>query len=382
MAGITTTLLGALLAPLKPRTRLCLENLVLRHQLAVLHCTAPRRVRLRSADRLLFVWLYRLWPGVLGAMAIVRPETVLRWHRDGFRAYWRWKSRSRPGRPRVPREVRELIRQMSLANRLWGCTPDPRRAAQAGHRRRSVHRGEVHGEAPAAAVSELGDFPAQPCRRRCCDRSVGRDDDRLQAALLPGRLAHGRRKLVHYAITAHPTDEWMARQILEAFPWDEAPKYLVRDRDAVYGEAVKRRVRGLSIRDRPIAPRSPWQNRYVERLIGSIRRECLDHMIVLGGSHLRRIMKNYVTYYNTARTHLTLGKDAPTRRPVERVGCIIAQPMVGGLHHRTLESDFQQGQMHEGTPPRQGISFDCLGSRTGLAATLSAACGPHPAGGE
>ena len=120
MAEIMTTLLGALLAPLKPRTKLVLETLALRHQLAVLRRTAPRRVRLRIADRLLLVWLYRLWPGVLETMAIVRPETVLRWHRGGFRAYWHWKSRSRPGRPRVAREVRDLIRQMSLANRLWG----------------------------------------------------------------------------------------------------------------------------------------------------------------------------------------------------------------------------------------------------------------------
>ena len=139
-------------------------------------------------------------------------------------------------------------------------------------------------------------------------------------------LGHGRRRLVHYAVTAHPTDEWIARQIVEAFPWDEAPTYLVRDRDAIYGAVVKRRLRGLGIRDRPITPRSPWQNGHVERLIGSIRRECLDHMIVLGGSHLRRIMKNYVTYYNAARTHLALDKDAPIRRPIERMGCIIAQP--------------------------------------------------------
>jgi transposase InsO family protein len=149
-------------------------------------------------------------------------------------------------------------------------------------------------------------------------------------------LSHGRRQLVHYAVTAHPTAEWVAQQMVEAFPWDETPRYLVRDRDAVYGEVVKRRLRGLGIRDRPIAPRSPWQNAYVERLIGSARRECIDHVIVLGESHLRRIMSSYAAYYNESRTHLSLGKDAPIGRAIERLGRIVAQPMVGGLHHRYM----------------------------------------------
>jgi transposase InsO family protein len=135
-------------------------------------------------------------------------------------------------------------------------------------------------------------------------------------------------------VTAHPTADWVARQIVEAFPWDEAPRYLLRDRDAVYGEVVKRRLRGLGIRDRPIAPGSPWQNAYAERLIGSARRECFDHMIVFGETHLRRIMSMYAGYYNEARTHLSLDKDTPVGRPIDRVGWIIAEPMVGGLHHR------------------------------------------------
>src|SRR6266478_2995015 len=147
-------------------------------------------------------------------------------------------------------------------------------------------------------------------------------------------LGHGRRRLIHYAVTAHPTAEWVARQIVEAFPWDEAPEYLVRDRDAVYGEVVKRRLRGLGIRDRPTAPHSPRQNAYVERLIGSIRRECIDHVIVFGETHLHRIMSAYASYYNQARTHLALGKDAPIGRSIERVGQIIAAPVVAGLHHR------------------------------------------------
>ena len=143
-----------------------------------------------------------------------------------------------------------------------------------------------------------------------------------------------RRRLIHHVVTAHPTAEWIAQQIVEAFPWDRAPEYLLRDRDSVYGEVVKRRLRGLGIRDRPTAPRSPKQNAHVERLIGSIRRECIDHVMVLGEGHLRRIMSMYVGYYNQARTHLALRKDAPVSRSIERLGRIIAEPVVGGLHHR------------------------------------------------
>jgi transposase InsO family protein len=150
-------------------------------------------------------------------------------------------------------------------------------------------------------------------------------------------LRHGRRELVHHAVTAHPTAEWIARQMTEAFPWDTAPRYLVRDRDAVYGCVVRRRLRGLGIRDRPTAPRSPWQNAYVERLIGSMRRECLDHVIVLGESHLRRTVSKYVSYYNEARTHLSLGKDAPISRPIERFGSVIVEPMSVACIIATLE---------------------------------------------
>jgi hypothetical protein len=234
MVGIVKALLGALLASFKPWTGLVLENLALRHQLIVLRRTRPRRIRLCAVDRLLFVWLYRLWPGVLEAMAIVRPETVLRWHRDGFRAYWRWKSRSRPGRPRVPREVRDLIRQMSLANRLWGA---PR-----------IH-GELLKLGVEVAQSTVAKYMVKHRRppsqswaiflRNHADGIAAIDllvvptiDFRLLYCLII--LGHGRRRLVHYAVTADPTDEWIARQIVEAFPWEEAPTFLVRDHDAAW----------------------------------------------------------------------------------------------------------------------------------------------------
>ena len=142
-----------------------------------------------------------------------------------------------------------------------------------------------------------------------------------------------RRDLVWINVTTNPTAEWVARQITEAFPWDMAPGYMIRDRDRVYGTVVTRRLRAMGIRDKPIAPASPWQNGFAERLIGSIRRECLDHIIVLGEVHLRRILKSYARYYNETRTHLALDKDAPLSRPVKRAGCILCRPILGELHH-------------------------------------------------
>ena len=147
-------------------------------------------------------------------------------------------------------------------------------------------------------------------------------------------LGHGRRRLVGFGVTSHPTTEWIAQQVTEVFPWDEAPKYLVRENDGAYGPVFTRRLRAMGIRDRPIAPHSPWQSGYAERLIGSIRRECLDHSVVFGEGHLRRILRTYAAYYNDVRTHLALEKNAPVPRTVQRIGQITAVPLLGGLHHQ------------------------------------------------
>jgi transposase InsO family protein len=147
-------------------------------------------------------------------------------------------------------------------------------------------------------------------------------------------LGVGRRNILWIGVTANPTAEWLARQITEAFPWDTAPEFLVRDNDGAYGEIFTRRLQSMGIRDRPISPRSPWQNGYVERVIGSIRRECLDHVIVWSETHLRRVLREYTLYYNTARSHLGLDKDAPNRRPIQSRGTIIGGAVLGGLHHQ------------------------------------------------
>lgn len=155
--------------------------------------------------------------------------------------------------------------------------------------------------------------------------------ERLFALLV---LGHGRRQLLWFEVRRHPTAEWLARQITEAFPWESAPRYLIRDNDGAYGQVFVRRLRAMGIRDRPISPSSPWQNGYVERLIGSVRRECLDHVLVFGEAHLRRILASYATYYNRVRTHLALDKNVPLDRTIERSGNIVAIPVLGGLHHQ------------------------------------------------
>jgi transposase InsO family protein len=159
-------------------------------------------------------------------------------------------------------------------------------------------------------------------------RSIGFD---LLYAYIIVRLA--RRELVWISITTHPTAEWVARQITEAFPWNEATRYMIQDRDRIYGAVVTRGLRAMGIRDKPTASASPWQNGVAERLIGSIRRECLDHIIVLGEAHLRRTLRSYACYYNGIRTHRSLNKDAPISRPVQRTGVINSRAILGGLHH-------------------------------------------------
>jgi len=310
------------------------EIVYLRQQLIVLKRSAPARPKLRTTDRLIFVCLYRLFPSLLDASIVFKPETLLRWHRTGFRLFWRWKSRRPLGRPAVSADIRSLVRRISRENPLWGA---PR----------------IHGELLKLGIEIAQSTVAKYVVRRRGPPSQGWKTflrnhsphiaaiDMFVAPTIGFGLLYGlaivrleRRRLVWVNVTANPTAEWIARQITEAFPWDQAPQYLIRDRDASYGHAVTRRLAAIGIRDRPTAPRSPWQNGYVEQLIGSIRRECLDHVVVLGEAHLRQILRAYADYYNCTRTHLALEKDAPDGRPVQTTGSIVAIPFLGGLHHQ------------------------------------------------
>jgi transposase InsO family protein len=318
----------------KPQRRLEIENLFLRHQLNIALRRAPHRLRLRGSDRALLVWMTWLWPSLLGLSRVVQPDTILRWHRAGFRAYWRWKSRGRAGRPRVSHELRALIRRMSKENPLWGAPRIHGELLKLGFeiaessvskymiRRRGppsqTWRTFLRGHAEAIAAIDLCVVPTATF-------------ERLFAFLVVG---HGRRELLWFAVTRNPTAEWLAQQIVEAFPWNTAPTYLVRDNDGAYGHAFTSRVRAMGIRDRPIAPRSPWQNPYAERLIGTLRRDCLDHILIFGERHLQRVLTLYSLYYNETRTHLGLSKDVPLGRAIQRSGTVSAMPVLSGLHHR------------------------------------------------
>ena len=334
MTALLRLFLAIVASLFKSRTRLEAENTALRQQLIVLRRKVPGRVKLSNGDRVFFVWLHRLFPSVRPALVLVQPETLVRWHRAGFRRYWRWRSRRRLGRPPVGSELRDLIRQMSRENPLWGAprihgellklgfgVAQSTVAKYVAKRRGPPSQGRktfLHNHADGIAAMDLFVVP-----------TIG---FRMLYGLVIVRLA--RRLLVWTAVTTNPTAEWVARQVTEAFPWDGAPKYLIRDRDRIYGAVFRRRLQAMGIRDHPTAPRSPWQNPYAERLIGSIRRECLDHVVVMGAAHLRRILRSYDAYYNQARTNRSLAKDCPILRPIKAFGTIFSQPVLVGLHHQ------------------------------------------------
>jgi putative transposase len=316
--------------------QLALENLALRQQLAV-YKRRLARPRLRTTDRLFWAGLARVWAGWRQALVIVSPDTVLRWQRRRFREYWtqlsgrptggrpasiprspascgRWRRRI-PGAPRIHGELLKLgiaIAERTVSRLMPKHRPRPSqtwRPFLANHVRDLVSI----------------DFFTVPTAR-------------LRVLFVLVVLAHHRRRVVHFNVTEHPAAAWTAQQIVNGFPDESAPAYLLRDRDRVYGQQFRHRLKGMGIEEVLTAPQSPWQNPFAERLIGSIRRECLNHVLVLGERHLRRILSRYFAYYHQARTHLSLAKDATDFRTVElpAPGRIVQLPEVGGLHHRYI----------------------------------------------
>jgi putative transposase len=335
MLPVMTALFAFLASLCRSSTSLRLENLALWHQLAVYKQTVPRP-RLRRSDRLLWVWLSRVWSSWQETLVFVQPQTVLAWQRKRFRDHWRRLSqRGTPGRPAIAKDIRDLIRAMWQANPTWG---SPRIV------------GELRKLGITVAKSTVEKYrthprkPPSPTWKTFLNNHVW-DLVALDFFTVPTVtfkvlfvlviLAHERRRIVHVNITDHPTAEWTAQQVVEAFPRDKAPRYLLRDRDRIYGTTFRQRVKHMGITEVVIAPRSPWQNPYVERLIGSIRRDLLDQVIVLNEGHLRRLLQLYVDYYHRFRTHLSLAMDCPQPRPVHAParGKVMAVPEVGGLHH-------------------------------------------------
>ena len=318
------------------RAELAAENLALRQQLAVLS-EKKRRPRLRKRDRIFWAWLSRLWKDWRSVLVIVEPDTVIRWHQQGFRLYWRWKSQSgKVGRPGIDAEIRRLIRRMSRDNPSWGIPRIQSELALLGH---------IVSETTVSKYRVRHRKPPSQTWRTFLDNHV-QDIVAVDFFTVPTAtfrvlfafvvLRHERRRVVHFNVTAHPTAQWTAQQIVQAFPDDESPRFLLRDRDSIYGDFFRQRIKHMGIEEVITAPRSPWQNPYVERIVGSIRHECLNRVIVLNERHLRRILASYFEYYHLSRPHLSLDRNSPLEREVEPPdrGRVVAVPQVGGLHHR------------------------------------------------
>ena len=337
MLDMLISIFTALRCTLRTRASLQLEILVLRQQLIVMQRSNRRRLRLRPSDRILWILLSRFWPKWQNSLLLVKPGTVIAWHQKGFRLFWKWKSRSaRIGRPGVPKEIRELIRTMSASSFLWGA---PRLHAEL------LKLGIEISQATVAKFMVKHRKPPSQTWRTFLENHVKQlasvdffvvPTVTFQILYVFLVLAHNRRRIVHFNVSEHPTAEWTAAQILQAFPWDKAPRFLLRDRDSIYGAAFRMQAKSMEISEVLTAFRSPWQSPYVERLIGSIRKECLNHFITLNAASLRRHMISYIDYYHGSRCHLSLGKDSPDGRSAQppEMGKIIALPQVGGLHYR------------------------------------------------
>jgi len=318
------------------RVAIAIENLALRQQLAVT-MRSTRRVKLRKCDRIFWGVLAHWWKDWRSCLVMVQPETVCRWHRLGFRLFWRWKSTwEKRGRPKVDAELRILIRRMSRENPLWGAPRIRDELFLLGHAlaKSTVAKYMVRSRKPPSSTWKTFLKNHAPGIAACDFFVIPTVTFRLLYCFVI--LSHDRRRVIHFNVTSHPTAQWTAQQVVEAFPFEEAPRYLLRDNDSIYGKAFQERVASLGIEELKTAYRSPWQNAYVERLIGSIRRECLDQTIVLGERHLCRVLAEYFEYYNKHRAHQGLDGDSPVGRNKEppELGEVVAVPFLGGLHHR------------------------------------------------
>ena len=297
-----------------------------------------KRPKIRITDRLFWVLLSRIWVPWRESLVIVKPDTVVRWHQKGFKLFWKFKSKG-PGRRRIGCEIRNLVRKMAIANPTWGAPRIHGELLRLGFEvsERTVSN-LMPRRLPNAKPSQTWRTFLKNHANKCSIDFFIVPTAVFNILFVLVVLSHSRRKVVHFNVTSNPTAEWTAQQVVEAFAWDTAPKYLIRDRDSIYDEFFRNRVKNMGIKQVLSAPQSPWQNPFVERVFGSIRRECTDHVIVLNEDHLKNILSSYFEYYHNDRTHLSLEKDTPRGRPIQHrpVGkCkIIDLPRVGGLHHR------------------------------------------------
>ncbi len=324
-------------ALVRSQSDLAIENAALRQQLALFKEKRPRP-QLHGADRAFWVVLRRVWSGWANALIIVKPETVVRWHRAGFKSYWRWKSR-KVGRPRVEPGIPALIRRMIREND-WGAPRIHEELLKLGYdvSERTVSRYLPRKPASPDAIERWKVF------LRTHRDAIGGMDFLTVPTVTFGVLYvffiidHARRRIRHVNVTAHPSAAWVIQQLREAFPFDETLRYLVLDRDAIFKGRVKAAIKDIEIEPKLISYRSPWQNGVAERWVATLRRELLDHVVVFNEKHLRRLVLDYVAYYNEDRCHLSVEKDAPVTRPVmarpSATAKVVALPRVGGIHHR------------------------------------------------
>jgi hypothetical protein len=267
------------------------------------------------------------------SLVIIKPETVIKWHRKGFKLYWRWKCRNSSGRPKIPQEQINLIKRMAKENPLWGVPHIHGEMLKLGY---DISESTVLRYMPKKEGSTTGQNWKTFLKNHSSEIisidffCVPTISNKILHILV--FLSHERRKIIHFNATSNPTSEWAVQQLKNAFYDSEIPKYLIRDRDCRFGNLFKNSVSSFGIREIVTAYRSPWQNGYVERVIGSIRREFLDHVIVINENHLRKLLKEYFHYYNYQRTHLGLNKDSPVSRPVQLLGKIERVRVANGLH--------------------------------------------------
>ena len=318
---------------IEDRQRLALENVALRHRLAVLK-RSVKRATIHDSDRMFWVLMKRMLADWRDAVHFVKHDTVVRWHRKGFRYSWKRKSRARPGRPPISMAVIHLIRRISIENVTWGAPKIASELALLGHvvadSTVAKHMVKVRTPDPSRRWG--------PFIRNHMDVTAACDFFVVPTATFKVLyvfvvLSHARRRILHVNVTEHPTAAWAARQILEAFPGD-VPRLLLRDRDGIYGWEFDRMVKALRIRQISSAPRSPWRLGFWERVIGTLRRECTDHLIPFGRRHLLRALREYVECYYSSRPHQSLERNSPMPREVDAVGEVFAKPVLGGLHHR------------------------------------------------
>ena len=318
----------------KSKQSLVLENLMLRQQLNI-YKRKNKKPKIENIDRIILVWISKIFSNWKSAMIIVKPETVIGWHRKGFKLYWKWKSR-KTGRPKVDWELINLIRKLQKENLKWSAQRIQGELQKLGF--------NVCDNTVAKYMTKAKDDGSKQQRwltflRNHANHIAGIDFFVVRTMFFKAiyvfvAISHNRREILHFGITSKPHSQWAIQQLRETFAFDETTKYVIRDNDRIFSEDFKQHVPRFGLKDKPTAYRSPWQNPVCERVIETLRRECLDHIIILNKRHLNDVLHEYIfKYYNVSRTHMSLEKDSPVHRPIQKDGKIVSKSILGGLHH-------------------------------------------------